>query len=53
MSDIFGLNVELDSLEKLLRHEELDEYPVPLDVFVSDRRYLGLPPLSEIQTEIV
>jgi hypothetical protein len=53
MSDIFGLNVELDSLEKLLRHEELDEYPVPIDVFVSDRRYLGLPPLSEIQTEIV
>ena len=53
MSDIFGLNVELDSLEKLLRHEELDEYPVPLDVFVTDRRYLGLPPLSEIQTEIV
>jgi len=46
MSDIFGLNVELDSLEKLLRHEELDEYPVPIDVFVSDRRYLGLPPLS-------
>jgi len=53
MSDIFGLNVELDSLEKLLRHEELDEYPVPLEVFVGDRRYLGLPDLSEIQTEIV
>jgi hypothetical protein len=53
MSDIFGLNVELDSLEKLLRHEELDEIPVPIDVFVSDRRYLGLPPLSDIQTEIV
>ena len=53
MSDIFGLNVELDSLEKLLRHEELDEYPVPIDVFVSDRRYLGLPPLSDIQTQIV
>ncbi len=53
MSDIFGLNVEFDSLDKLLRHEELDAEPVPLDVFVSDRRYLGLPPLSEIQTEIV
>ena len=53
MSDVFGLNVELDSLEKLLRHEELDEYPVPLEVFVGDRRYLGLPDLSEIQTEIV
>ena len=53
MSDIFGLNVELDSLEKLLRHEELDEYPVPIDVFVGDRRYLGLPPLSDIQTQIV
>jgi hypothetical protein len=53
MSDIFGLNVEFDSLDKLLRHDELDQEPVPLDVFVSDRRYLGLPPLSEIQTEIV
>ena len=53
MSDIFGLNVEFDSLDKLLRREELDAEPVPLDVFVSDRRYLGLPPLSEIQTEIV
>jgi hypothetical protein len=53
MSDIFGLNVELDSLEKLLRHEDLDEYPVPIDVFVGDRRYLGLPNLSEIQTEII
>ena len=53
MSDIFGLNVELDSLEKLLRHEDLDQIPVPIDVFVSDRRYLGLPPLSEIQTQIV
>ena len=27
--------------------------PVPIDVFVGDRRYLGLPPLSDIQTEIV
>ena len=53
MSDIYGLNVEFDSLDKLLRREELDAEPVPLDVFVSDRRYLGLPPLSEIQTEIV
>ena len=53
MSDVFGLNVEFDSLDKLLRREELDAEPVPLDVFVTDRRYLGLPPLSEIQTEIV
>ena len=53
MSDIFGLNVEFDALDKLLRREELDAEPVPLDVFVGDRRYLGLPPLSEIQTEIV
>ena len=53
MSDIFGLNVEFDSLDKLLSHDELDDVPVPLDVFVTDRRYLGLPPLSEIQTEIV
>jgi len=53
MSEFYGLNVEFDDLDKLLSHEELDMEPVPLDVFVSDRKYLGLPPLSDIQTEIV
>ena len=53
MSEFYGLNVELDDFDKLLSHDELDMEPVPIDVFVGDRRYLGLPPLSDIQTEIV
>ncbi len=53
MSDYLGLNVEISDFDKLLSHEEIETEPVPIDVFVSDRKYLGLPPLSEIQTEIV
>lgn len=30
-----------------------DEEPIPLDRFVTDRRYLGLPPLSDIQQSFV
>ena len=48
-----GLNLELDDFSRLLNQDELVEEPVPLDVFVQDKRYLNLPPLSEIQTEIV
>ena len=47
-----GLNLELDDFSRLLNQDELVEEPVPLDVFVQDKRYLNLPPLSEIQTEI-
>jgi len=53
VSDYLGLNVEISDFDKLLSHEEIETEPVPIDVFVSDRKYLGLPPLSEIQTEIV
>lgn len=53
VSEFFGLNVELSDFDKLLSHEELEEEPVSIETFVSDRKYLGLPLLSEIQLEIV
>jgi len=42
MSDF---NVFLDALSG----DEFDETPVPIEQFVTDRAYLGLPPLSENQ----
>jgi hypothetical protein len=50
--DFFGTNLDFNDFEKLLKNEDLDEEPIPLDVFVTDKHYLGLPPLSEIQLEI-
>jgi hypothetical protein len=53
MSDFMGVNLELSDFTRLLRKDELVEEPVPIEVFVQDKRYLGLPPLSPIQLEIV
>jgi hypothetical protein len=53
MSDFMGVNLELQDFERLLRKDELVEEPVPIEVFVQDKRYLGLPPLSSIQLEII
>ena len=53
MSDYMGLNLELDDFTRLLNQDELVEEPVSLKVFVEDKKYLNLPPLSDIQTEIV
>lgn len=54
MSDnFFGVNLELQDFQRLLKKDEFEEEPVPLDVFVQDRKYLGLPALSVIQKEIV
>lgn len=52
MTQFWGINSNFDDFDKLLRKEDLDEEPVPLEVFVQDRKYLGLPPLSEVQVEI-
>ena len=52
MTDFWGLNFNYEDFDRLLRKEELEEEPVPIDVFVQDRKYLGLPPLSDVQTEI-
>jgi hypothetical protein len=53
MSDFIGVNLEFQDFDRLLRKDELIEEPVPIEVFVQDKRYLGLPPLSQIQLEIV
>lgn len=53
MSDYFGINLEFKDFDRLLRQDELEEEPVPIEVFVQDKKYLGLPPLSPIQMEIV
>ena len=53
MSDYMSLNLELDDFTRLLNQDELVEEPVSLEVFVEDKKYLNLPPLSDIQTEIV
>lgn len=53
MSDFMGVNLEFSDFDRLLRQEVLSEEPVPIEVFVKDRRYLGLPDLSPIQLEIV
>jgi hypothetical protein len=53
MTDYMGMNLEFKDFERLLKKEELVEEPVPIEVFVQDKKYLGLPPLSPIQLEIV
>jgi hypothetical protein len=53
MSDYLGVNLEFEDFDRLLKQDELVEEPVPIEVFVKDKKYLGLPDLSEIQTEIV
>jgi hypothetical protein len=53
MSDFIGMNLEFSDFERLLKKEEFSQEPVPIEVFVQDRKYLGLPPLSPIQLEIV
>lgn len=50
--DFFGTNLDFEDFDKLLKNEVLDIEPVPIEVFVTDKHYLGLPPLSDIQVEI-
>lgn len=50
--DFFGTNLDFEDFDKLLKNEDLDVEPVPIEVFVTDKHYLGLPPLSDIQIEI-
>ena len=52
MSSLSDL-LKADDLSGPARGVDFDEEPVPLGVFVKDRRYLANPPLSEIQYEAV
>ncbi len=45
-------NFSLEDIKALLSREDLEEEPVPLDRFVTDPYYLGLSPLSPVQTAI-
>ena len=42
-------NVFLDALQG----DEFDETPATLEQFVTDKKYLGLPPLSELQYTMI
>ena len=53
MSDYLGMNLKFEDFDKLLNQDELVEEPVSIEVFVTDKKYLGLPSLSAIQLEIV
>jgi hypothetical protein len=53
MSDYFGTNLSFDDFDALLTKDDLTTIPVSVDQFVEDSHYLGQPPLSKIQTEIV
>lgn len=53
MTDFLGINLEFSDFDRLLKQDELTTEPVPIEVFVQDKKYLGLPPLSDIQLEIV
>jgi len=53
MSDYLNLNLEISDFDKLLRSDDLITSPVPIQTFVQEKKYLGLPPLSDIQEEIV
>jgi len=50
--DFYGANLDFDDFDRLLRNEDLNEEPVPIQTFVTDKKYLGLPELSDIQLEI-
>jgi hypothetical protein len=53
MSDFMGMNLDLADFERLLSKDEFTMEPVSIEQFVQDQHYLGLPPLSPIQLEIV
>lgn len=50
--DFYGANLDFNDFDRLLKNEDLNEEPVPIQRFVTDKKYLGLPPLSDIQVEI-
>jgi hypothetical protein len=53
MTDFMGMNLDYEDFDRLLNQDELLEVPVSIEEFVTDKKYLGLPSLSEIQLEIV
>ncbi len=51
--EYWGLNLDFNAFESLLKKEDLIEEPVPIETFVTDRKFLGLErQLSDVQIEI-
>ena len=50
--DYYGANIDFEDFERLLKNEDLNDEPIPIQRFVTDKKFLGLPPLSDIQLEI-
>jgi hypothetical protein len=39
MSDFIGMNLNLEDFDRLLKQEDLNEEPVPIEVFVQDKSF--------------
>jgi len=53
MGDWLGTNLDLNDFERLLKADDLEIEPMPIQKFTTDRQYLGLEfALSDIQLEI-
>lgn len=50
--EFYGANIDFEDFDRLLKNEDLNDEPVPIQRFVTDKKFLGLPPLSDIQLEI-
>jgi hypothetical protein len=50
----WGINTEWEDFDKLLRSDDIEEEPVPLETFLHEKKYLGLEhDLSEVQMELI
>lgn len=47
------LRTSFEDFEDLLKNEELVEEPVPIDVFMHDRKYLNIKQASDLQKKII
>ncbi len=53
MSDFSWLNTSFSDFDSLLSESELVEEPVPIDVFMHDKFYLGIKRASDLQKKII
>lgn len=53
MSDFDWLKTSFEDFEDLLNDSELVEEPVPIDVFMHDRKYLNIKVASDLQKKII
>lgn len=53
MSDFGWLNTNFEDFDSLLSESELVEEPVPIDVFMHDKHYLGIKQASDLQKKII